>query len=420
MRLAVVGTGYVGLVTGACFSHLGNDVTCIDVIEDKVRTINSGKVPIFEPGLEDLVREGLSSRRLTATTDFSKVAEADVIFICVGTPSFEDGSLDLKYVKDAADQIGAAISRTKNHPVIIMKSTVMPRTTQHVVMPILEKASGKKAGSGFGLAMNPEFLKEGAAVQDFLHPDRIVIGAIDDASSKKVTELYKGFECPILHVPLSTAEMVKVASNAFLATKISFVNEVGNICKAMDIDFRQVAEGMGHDARIGKLFLRPGCGFGGSCFPKDLEGIIAEGRKYGTSTYLLEAVRKVNREQPLKLVELLENKMDIGGRTIAVLGLAFKPETDDIREASSLIIVRELLERGAKVRAYDPKAMDLFRKRYPQITYCESAEDCISGSDAVMIVTEWKEFADPSLYGDRLVVDGRGVVRTNNYEGICW
>ncbi|MCE5296317.1 MAG: UDP-glucose/GDP-mannose dehydrogenase family protein [Euryarchaeota archaeon] len=420
MRLAVVGTGYVGLVTGACFSHLGNDVTCIDVIEDKVRTINSGKVPIFEPGLEDMVKEGLASGHLRATTDFSKVTEADFIFICVGTPSFDDGSLDLKYVKDAAGQIGTAISNSSNVPVIIMKSTVMPRTTQHVVMPILEKASGRKAGTGFGLAMNPEFLKEGAAVQDFLHPDRIVIGAIDDASYGKVAELYNDFDCPILHVPLSTAEMVKVASNAFLATKISFVNEVGNICKAMGIDFRQVAVGMGMDARIGKLFLRPGCGFGGSCFPKDLEGIIAEGRKYDASTYLLEAVRKVNREQPLKLVRLLENKMAVKGRTIAVLGLAFKPETDDIREASSLTIVRELLARGAKVRAYDPKAMDLFRKSFPQITYCRDAEDCISGSDAIMIVTEWKEFADPSLYGDKLVVDGRGVVRTNNYEGICW
>jgi len=420
MRLAVVGTGYVGLVTGSCFSHLGNDVTCIDVIEDKVKAINAGVVPIFEPGLEDLVKEGLSAKRLRATMDFSKVAEADVIFICVGTPSFEDGSLDLKYVKDAAKQVGSAIARSDRRHVIIMKSTVMPRTTQYVVMPIIEQASGKKAGKGFGLAMNPEFLKEGAAVQDFLHPDRIVIGAIDDDSSKTVTELYKDFKCPILHVPLSTAEMVKVASNAFLATKISFVNEVGNICKKMDIDFRQVAEGMGLDARIGKQFLRPGCGFGGSCFPKDLEGIIAEGKRQNADTYLLEAVRKVNKLQPLKLIDLLEKKMDVRGKTIAVLGLAFKPETDDIREASSLTIVKELLARGVKVKAYDPKAIDNFKRQYPQIVYCRDAKDCISGSDAVMIVTEWKEFSDPALYGDKIVVDGRGIVRTKNYDGICW
>ena len=420
MRLAVVGTGYVGLVTGACFSHLGNDVTCIDVIEDKVKMINSGKVPIFEPGLEGLVTEGLSSGRLRATSDFSVLRDVDSIFVCVGTPSFDDGSLDLRYVKEAASLIGDAISKSDEFKVVVMKSTVMPRTTQDIVIPILESSSNKKAGEDFGVAMNPEFLKEGAAVQDFLRPDRIVIGAMDERSLRVVADLYRGFDCPILKVPLSTAEMIKVASNAFLATKISFVNEMGNICKEMGIDFRQVAEGMGMDPRIGKLFLRAGCGYGGSCFPKDLEGIIAEAKRYDVSTHILEAVRKVNKEQPIRLVQLLEKKMGVKGKNVAVLGLAFKPDTDDIREASSLTIVKELLSKGARVRVYDPKAMENFKRRFPEITYCATAKECVTGADAVMIVTEWKEFADPGLYGEIPVIDGRGVVRTKNYEGICW
>jgi UDPglucose 6-dehydrogenase len=420
MKVAIVGTGYVGLVTGACLAHLGHHVICLDVVEAKVRSIDQGKVPFFEPGLEDLLKEGLVSGRLRATTDHAHLDQAEVIFLCVGTPSRRDGSLDLRYIKQATVDLGRSLSKYDGRPVIVIKSTVMPRTTEDVVLPLLEKTIGRKAGPGFGLAMNPEFLKEGAAVHDFLHPDRIVIGGIDQSSIEKVRQLYSSFDCPIMQVPLSTAEMIKVASNAFLATKISFVNEVGNICKGMGIDFRQVAEGMGHDARIGRLFLRAGCGYGGSCFPKDLRGLLAESRRYDEDAVLLKAVQKVNQRQPARLVRILERHMDLEGKNIAVLGLAFKPDTDDVRDASAQKIVELLLRKKANIRAYDPKAMSNFRKIFPQIDYCQDARDCVTGTDAVLIVTEWKEFSDPDLFGDRLVVDGRGVVRTKNYEGICW
>lgn len=419
MRIGIIGTGYVGLVTGTCFAHMGHRAVCVDVVREKVEAINAGRVPIYEPGLEEMLAQQLQAGRMSASLDYSDLRGSELVFLCVGTPSRKDGSLDLRYLKLAARQAGEAL-RDDAYPIFVVKSTVMPRTTGDIIRPILEKAMGGKAGERFGLAMNPEFLKEGAAVQDFLHPDRIVIGTCDEKAEKALTSLYSTFDCPKMLTDTSTAEMVKVASNAFLATKISFVNEVGNVCKAIGVDFRKVAEGMGHDARIGRLFLRSGCGYGGSCFPKDLEGLIAISRSYDEEVRLLKAVRQVNRRQPGRMVRLLERHMDVKGKTIAVLGLAFKPETDDVREASAQRVVAQLLKKGAKVRAYDPKAVDNFRRIYPDITYCRSPAECIEGSDAVLIVTEWKEFSDPSLYGDRLVVDGRGIVRTENYEGICW
>jgi UDPglucose 6-dehydrogenase len=420
MRISIIGTGYVGLVTGACFADLGNDVVCIDVIEEKVHAINEGTVPIYEPGLEGLLRDQLRSGRLRATTDMDAVLGTELSFICVGTPSRKDGSLDLRYVRSAARSVGERLARMDGHHTVVVKSTVMPGTTREVVMPILEKASGKVSGKDFGMAMNPEFLKEGMAVQDFLHPDRVVVGAEDENASRTVLSLYSEFECPKLEVDTATAEMIKVSSNAFLATRISFVNEVGNICKTLNIDFRKVAEGMGLDPRIGRYFLRAGCGFGGSCFPKDLKGLIAVSKRQKVKPMLLEAVLRVNRAQPDRLVDLLERHLDPAGRKIAVLGLAFKPDTDDIREASSWRVVGRLLRKGSYVLAYDPKAMDNFRREYPDIRYCDSAKECVEAADAILILTEWKEFSDPSLYGDKLVVDGRGVVHTKNYEGICW
>jgi UDPglucose 6-dehydrogenase len=419
MRIGIVGTGYVGLVTGACFAHLGHEVACVDVVKAKVEAINRGHVPIYEPGLEEMLAEQLRLGRIRATLDYQDLQGSDIVFLCVGTPSRKDGSLDLGYLRLAAKQTGVALRR-ETFPLIVVKSTVMPRTTQDIIRPILERQLQGMAGSRFGLAMNPEFLKEGAAVQDFLHPDRIVIGSSDPVSTERLKELYSQFQCPIMVTDTPTAEMVKVASNAFLATKISFVNEVGNVSKALRIDFRQVAEGMGHDARIGKLFLRAGCGYGGSCFPKDLEGLIAVSRRYDEEVPLLQAVRQVNRLQPGRMVRLLERHIDVKGSTIAVLGLAFKPETDDVREASSQRVVRQLLRKGAKVKAYDPKAIDNFRPLFPEVDYCPDAASCVSGADAVLVLTEWKEFSDPALYGERLVVDGRGIVRTQNYEGICW
>jgi UDPglucose 6-dehydrogenase len=420
VKVSIVGTGYVGLVTGLCLAELGNEVVCIDVVPAKVKSIMEGRAPIYEPGIDGLLERNLRSGRFRATMDMGEVAATDVTFIAVGTPSREDGSLDLEYVKGAAEDIGRALASKEGYHVVVVKSTVTPTTTDTVVGPIVEKASGKRIGDGLGIASNPEFLKEGMAIEDFMHPDRVVIGASDAKAAEVVRSLYSSFDCPVVEVPTATAEMIKVASNSFLATKISFVNEVGNICKDMGIDMRQVAEGMGLDPRIGKQFLRAGCGFGGSCFPKDVSGLVAEAERRGIRPSVMKAALEVNARQPLRLLELLDRRMDVQGRTVAVLGLAFKPFTDDIREASSLKIVAGLLERGAQVRAYDPKAMDNFRNVHPEVTYCSSAKECLEGADAAVIVTEWPEFAPPELYGDMLVVDGRGVTRTSNYEGICW
>jgi UDPglucose 6-dehydrogenase len=420
VKVSIVGTGYVGLVTGLCLAELGNEVVCIDVVPAKVQSIMEGRAPIYEPGLDELLERHLRSGRFRATMDMGQVTGTDVTFIAVGTPSNEDGSLDLRYVRTAAEDIGRALASKDGYHVVVVKSTVTPTTTDAVVAPIVESSSGKRVGDDLGIASNPEFLKEGMAVDDFMNPDRVVIGASDERAAGVVRSLYSSFDCPILTVPTATAEMIKVASNSFLATKISFVNEVGNICKDMGIDMRQVAEGMGLDARIGKQFLRAGCGFGGSCFPKDVAGLAAEAERRGLRPRIMRAALDVNAEQPLRLLQLLDRRMDVRGRTVAVLGLAFKPFTDDIREASSLKVVAGLLARGASVRAYDPKAMDNFRREYPDVTYCSSTQECISGADVAIIVTEWPEFAPPELYGDMLVVDGRGVTRTKNYEGICW
>jgi UDPglucose 6-dehydrogenase len=328
--------------------------------------------------------------------------------------------MDLMAVKRAAEDVGKALRKKSEYHVVVVKSTVVPTTTETVILPALERASGKKAGREFGLAVNPEFLKEGSAVKDFMKPDRVVIGALDKVSAKAVRTLYASFDCPIVKVDLSTAEMIKVASNAFLAAKISFINEIGDICKTLGIDVRDVAKGMGYDKRIGAQFLRAGCGFGGSCFPKDVSGLASEARRRGLDPVMLDSILEVNKTQPLKMIELLEKHMDVKGKKIAVLGLAFKPDTDDIRDARSKVIVKELLRKGAKVRCHDPKAMENFRREFPKLDYCSSPMECVRGSDAVMIITEWPEYADPGLYGSKLIIDGRGVVRTKNYEGICW
>ncbi|MCX6651477.1 MAG: UDP-glucose/GDP-mannose dehydrogenase family protein [Methanomassiliicoccales archaeon] len=420
MKVSIIGTGYVGLVSGACFAELGHDVVCLDTVREKVENINAGVPPIYEDGLEELLKKHLASGTFRATMDLSAVLSTDMTFVCVGTPSRDDGSIDLQYVLRAAEDLGMMLAQKKGRHVVVVKSTVLPNTTRDLVAPILVERSGKVLGDDLGVAMNPEFLKEGVAVADFLRPDRVVIGASDDRTFQEVASLYRGVDAPILRTDLSTAEMTKMASNAFLAARISLVNELGNISKALGLDFREVAKGVGMDPRIGPLFLRAGCGFGGSCFPKDVKSIRAKAREKGVRTDLLDAILSVNGRQPLHMVELLNGRIRIEGSTVAVLGLAFKPGTDDIREASSLTVVAELLRKGAKVRAYDPQAMENFRRTFPYITYCQSVKECLQGADAALILTEWKEFADPSLYGPMPVVDGRGVTKTINYEGICW
>lgn len=421
MRLSLIGSGYVGIVTGACFSSLGHDVTLVDVVEEKVRLINSGIPTVYEKDLDTLVSGGVKRGTLRATNHLeSAVASTEITFICVGTPSRQDGTQDTQYIEKVSEEIGASLKNKDGYHIVIVKSTVLPGTTIRTVGKIIEMTSGKKAGRDFGLGMNPEFLKEGDAVSDFMKPDRIVVGYNDDRTRDFMQKLYAPLDVPMLFTDCTTAEMIKYASNVFLSARVALINELGNVAKRIGVDIRAVSKAVGMDRRIGPFFLNAGAGFGGSCFRKDASAISLMGRKLGAETPIIDAVLSQNEKQPLKLLELLEKHGPVSGRTVAVLGLAFKPDSDDIREAPSIKVVSALIGKGAKVVAYDPAAMENFKKLFPAIDYAESATAAVARSDAVVVVTEWKEFSDQELYGSRLVVDGRGVTKTKNYEGICW
>ena len=421
MNISIIGTGYVGLVSGVCFAKLRNNVICVDIDKKKIDKINNAIPPIYEEGLEELLSK--HKDRIKATTDYSSsINNTDVTFICVGTPSKEDGSIDLTFIKEVTIEIAKVLKQKDKYHLVVVKSTVLPGTTRDVVLPLLEKYSGKKVGKDFGLAMNPEFLREGIAVDDFLKPDRIVIGSYDDKSRDILRKLYKDFSCPLVETSLSAAEMIKYASNCFLATKISFINEIGNMCKKLDIDSYEVADGMGLDNRIGRAFLDSGIGWGGSCFPKDLHALLAWAKKEKEEAKIIESAIEVNDLQPLKLIELLKKHIpNLNGKTIGVLGLSFKPNTDDIRESRAIPMIRKLLEDGAEVKAYDPKAMNNFEELYPQIEYCSSAEEVLN-SDAILITTKWEEFKKLDYKG-KIVIDGRKLKEAENaeiYEGVCW
>jgi UDPglucose 6-dehydrogenase len=422
MKISIIGCGYVGAVTGICFAERGQEVTFVDVDRKKLEALGSGRAPIYEPGLENLLQ--ICQSRITTTMAITEAVSAtDLTFICVGTPSKSDGSIDLRYVLSVAGEIGEALGEKDQFHTVVVKSTVFPGTTADLVKPLLEERSGKKAFTNFGIGSNPEFLKEGCAVRDFLSPDRIVIGADDGQTRKVMEDLYAPFTCPKVVVPIKTAEMIKYTSNAFLATKITFANEIGNLCKSLGIDSYEVFKGVGMDARIGPAFFRSGIGFGGSCFPKDLSALIAGAESHGVDTAVLKAVVSQNRVQPLKLVELLRKHLpDLRGRRIGLLGLAFKPETDDIRESRAIPVVGELMRQGVRVVAYDPMAMENFRKVCPAIEYASSADEVLA-TDAVLILTEWPEFNDLDYHG-RTVIDGRRVERARAeatvYEGVCW
>ena len=420
MKIGVLGCGYVGSVTGAGFAELGHDVLLVDIDEAKVNLLNAARVPVYEPGLEELIAR--NKARLHATDNVEMLADRALIFICVGTPSNEDGSIDLTYIRSAAEDLGGVLAQTSTYQLMVVKSTVVPGTTETVVKPALEAASHKTAGSEFGLAMNPEFLREGSAVTDFFEPDRIVFGTEDEHSRRIQEELYRSFHCEKVSTTIKTAEMIKYASNAFLATKISFANEVGNLCKRSGIDVYEVFRGVGLDRRINPAFFRAGIGFGGSCFPKDVKALIAEAQARGEDPRILRAVIQVNEAQPLKLLELLQRHIsDLRGRRIGLLGLAFKPDTDDIRESRAVPVVERLQAEGAVVVAYDPQAMAAFAKRFPQITYASPAD--VLTSDAVLIITEWPEF-ERLDYTGKLVIDGRRIATAQKdaavYEGVCW
>lgn len=415
MRISVIGSGYVGIVTGACLAKLGNKVTLIDVDREKVEAVNNGISPIYEEGLDEILREV----NLEASSDYQRIIDSELILICVGTVSNEDGSISLDQLEAATEQIAEVIKRKSEYCVICVKSTVTPGTTEELVIPILEK-SGRKIGVDFGACIAPEFLREGKAIHDFMNPTRVIIGEYDRKSGDMLSNLYYSFNAPILRTNLKTAEMVKLASNAFLATKISFINEIGNICKKLGIDVNEVAKGMGLDDRIGNKFLNAGIGFGGSCLPKDLRILSAKSRQMGYEPKILRGILDLNDEQALKLVELLKKHVSLKDATVGILGLAFKPGTDDVRDSRAIQIVQALLQEGTRVRAYDPLATENFKKLFPQIEYTSKEE--VLNCDAILIVTEWEEFNELDYKG-KIVIDGRRVPKAREariYEGICW
>ena len=415
MRISIVGAGYVGLVAAACLAKVGHRITLVDVDIDRLNLIASGRSPIYEQGLEDILKQV----DIETTHDFGRTVDAEVIFICVGTPSKDDGSMSLEYIVNSAKQIAEVLKRREDYCVVTVKSTVVPRTTEEIVIPILE-TSGRKAGHNFGVCMDPEFLREGRGVHYYLNPSRIVIGEYDSRSGDVLVSLYKDFNALILRTDLRTAEMIKFASNTFLAAKISFINEIGNLCKELGIDTYEVAKGMGFDERIGDKFLNAGIGFGGSCLPKDLRALIAKARQIGYEPKILEAVVSLNDQQAVKMIELLRKHLSLKGASVGILGLAFKPGTDDVRESRAIKIAEILLQEGASVKAYDPLAVVNFRKIFPQIEYTSATEvlDC----GAIMIVTEWEEFEHLDYRG-KIVIDGRRVRKAREaviYEGVCW
>ncbi len=420
-NISVIGTGYVGAVTGACLAELGHQIIFVGRDQEKLDIINSGKSPIFEPGLDQLLEKNLE--RITTTTNLNDaVHKTRLTFICVGTPSKEDGSIDLSQVDTVSRTIGQSLRSDNEHHTIVVKSTVLPGTTETLVLPLLEKESGKKAFIDFGLASNPEFLKEGTAVDDFFHTDRVVVGTNDQITKKILEELYQPLEVPIFATSIRTSEMIKYTSNAFLATKISFANEIGNICKQMGIDSYEVFQGVGLDQRISPHFFRTGIGFGGSCFPKDVRALVAHARTLGVEPRVLDAVMGTNEDQPRKMIELLKRHMDIAGKTIGILGLAFKPDSDDVRESRAIPIIEALRDEGARIIVYDPVAMDNFKHLFPDISYVKTADDILA-ADAVLIVTEWKEFENLEYRG-KIVIDGRRIGKARReatiYEGVCW
>jgi len=389
LNIAVIGTGYVGLVTGSVFADMGNDVICVDKIKLRIRQLSQGKVPIYEPGLEEMVRRNLDEKRLAFTTDLSAaVAKADVVFIAVGTPPKENGETDLSQVEKAAEGIGKAINGYK---VIVNKSTV-PVGTGNLVRNIIDGV--KKNGVKFDVVSNPEFLREGSAIHDTLSPDRIVIGAPNRQVAMILLELYSSLGCPMLITDVESAELIKYASNAFLAMKISFANAIADLCERTGADVSQVINGMGYDHRIGKHHLQPGLGYGGSCFPKDVDSLIQTSRKFGYDFQLLQSVVDINKERSTNFVDKMKNVLgDVEGKVFAVLGLAFKPDTDDMREAKSIEVIEQILARKGKVRAYDPAAMENARNIFgTSIYYARNAYDAARGSDALVVLTEWREF----------------------------
>ena len=422
MNIAVVGTGYVGLVTGTCFSEMGVHVTCVDVDENKIANLKEGKIPIYEPGLETLVHKNVKSGRLHFTSHLEDVLNhVDIVFSAVGTPPDEDGSADLKYVLAVAKTIGQHLN---HYVVVVTKSTVPVGTARKVKEVIQSELDRRGVNVEFDVASNPEFLKEGNAIKDFMSPDRVVVGVESERARKLMARLYKPFMIVsdrLIFTDIPSAEMIKYAANSMLATRISFMNDIANLCELVGADVNMVRKGIGSDTRIGKKFLYAGCGYGGSCFPKDVKALIRTAADNGYNMRVLQAVEEVNADQKSilyrKLVDYYGDETRLQGKTIGLWGLAFKPETDDMREAPSLTLIDLLLRAGVTVKVYDPVAMDECRRRIGDaVTYCHNMYEAADGCDALMLVTEWKELRMPNVdtlsskMKGRLILDGRNIL----------
>jgi len=411
-KICVIGTGYVGLVTGTCFADLGNEVTCLDIDHERIASLKAGQMPIYEPGLEQLVKQNVAAERLFFTTDYAiALKDAEYAFIAVGTPSGNDGEADLRYVRSAAEAIA---DHVKNAILVINKSTVPVGTGDWVADVINRRRHGKALN--FSVVSNPEFLREGSAINDFMNPDRVVLGSEDQSAADRVAQLYQPLRCTIMTTDLRTAEMIKYASNAFLATRISFINEIANICEELGADVREVARGMGLDKRIGPQFLDAGLGWGGSCFPKDVKALEHMAVLHGTQPQLLQAVMEINRNQRRRAVMKLRKSLKtLNEKTIGVLGIAFKPNTDDIRDAAAIELIHLLQNEGAQIKAYDPQAMENASHVLKNVVLCENPYQVAEGADALVLATEWNEFKQldfkklKSIMKQAVILDGRNL-----------
>jgi len=425
MNIAIVGTGYVGLVSGTCFAEMGAHVTCVDVDEQKIQKLKDGIMPIYEPGLEELVKRNVEYGRLQFTTDLTEVLDdVEVVFSAVGTPPDEDGSADLKYVLAVARQFGQNINK---YTILVTKSTVPVGTAKKVKAAIQAELDKRGVDVPFDVASNPEFLKEGAAIKDFMSPDRVVVGTESEKAKEVMTRLYKPFlinNFRVIFMDIPSAEMTKYAANAMLATRISFMNDIANLCERVGANVDSVRKGIGTDTRIGSKFLYAGCGYGGSCFPKDVKALVHTGMDNDYHMEVIEAVERVNEKQKSIVYDKIVKAVgDVRGKTIAIIGLAFKPETDDMREAPALVVIDKLLHDGATVRVFDPVAMDECKRRIGDtVTYCKNMYDAADGADAFALLTEWRQFRMPSwnvikkVMTGNVVIDGRNIYDRQELE----
>ena len=427
MNIAIVGTGYVGLVSGTCFAEMGSHVICVDIDTNKIEKLKNGIMPIYEPGLEELVKRNVEYGRLQFSTDLAQVLDdVEVVFSAVGTPPDEDGSADLQYVLAVARQFGQNI---KKYTILVTKSTVPVGTARKVKAVILEELNKRGVDIPFDVASNPEFLKEGAAIKDFMSPDRVVVGTESKRAEEVMAKLYHPFliqNFRVIFMDIPSAEMTKYAANAMLATRISFMNDIANLCERVGANVDSVRRGIGTDTRIGAKFLYAGCGYGGSCFPKDVKALVRTGIEHGYNMRVIEAVEQVNELQKSIVFTKLNTMLgDVKGKCVAILGLAFKPETDDMREAPSLIVIEKLLAAGAIVRVFDPIAMAECKRRIGDVvTYCKDLYDAVDGADALALMTEWRQFRMPSwnvvqkVMAGNVVVDGRNIYSREELEGM--